>query len=104
MPKDEKNRRYFMSDETIPRRFYYEVENWVKEGEHPRRRKRISEDDLATMDFAVFKVTPEDNLTGVTYTTVYGPADDWEFIEGILAYDYGEEGSKIAPDAAAAAA
>jgi hypothetical protein len=95
-----KEKRYFMSDENIPRRYFYEVENWVKEQEHPRRRARITEDDLPHVDFMVIKVIPEDNLTDVSYNTVWGPFDDWAFIEGILAYDYGDEGSRLYPRAA----
>jgi hypothetical protein len=89
-----------MSDENIPRRYFYEVDSWVREQEHPRRRKRLNEDDLAFVDFVVFKIIPEDQPTDVSYITVYGPMEDWESIEGILAYDYGEEGSRLYPTAA----
>lgn len=98
MPEDNEG-RYFMSDENIPRRYHYKVVDWVRAGEHPRRRKKIKESDLPFMDFAVLEVNVEGDNTDVSYVTVYGPADDWEFIEGVLAYDYGEEGSRMAPAA-----
>ena len=97
MAKDEK---HFMSDENIPRRYNYEIENWVKEQEHPRRRKRLRDEDLPSVDFMTVKVTPEAEPTDVSYITIWGPFDDWEFVEGILAYDYGSEGSRIYPTAA----
>lgn len=102
MPTDENGRKYFMTDENIPRRHFYEVDNWVREQEHPRRRTRISEDDLPDVDFMVLKVQPEQDLTDVSYITIWGPFDDWDFVEGILGYDYGAEGSRIYPTASAA--
>lgn len=101
MPTDEKRRKYFMSDENIPRRYYYEVDTWVKEKEHPRRRKRLGDDDLVTVDFMTVKVIPEQDSTDVSYITIWGPFPDWDFIEGILGYDYGSEGSRIYPTLAA---
>jgi len=56
---------------------------------------RLTEDDLHDVDFAVFGVWLEGKPTDVSYVTVYGPIDDWETLEGILAYDFGEEGSLI---------
>lgn len=100
MPIDENGKRYFMSDENIPRRHFYEVENWVKEKEHPRRRVRFNDSDLTHVDFMVIKVIPEQDLTDVSYNTIWGPFPDWEFLEGILAYDYGSEGSRVYPTAA----
>lgn len=73
----------------------YEIDTWVKEGEHPRRRSRISEDDLPHVDFMVVKITPIDKPTDVSYDTLWGPFEDWDFVEGILEYDYGDEGSRI---------
>lgn len=100
MPKDEKGKRYFMTDEKIPRRMFYEIENWVKDNEHPKRRTSIKDDDLPHVDFAVVKITPEQDFTDVSYNTIWGPFPDWQFIEGILAYDYGSEGSRTYPVAA----
>lgn len=66
----------------------------MKAGEHPRRRsgKRITEGDLPQVDFMVVKVTKVDD-DEASYDTLWGPFDDWGFIEGFLAYDYGAEGS-----------
>jgi hypothetical protein len=100
VPKDENNKRYFMSDENIPRRHYYKVENWVKSDEWPRRRKRLTDEDLSEIDFMTVEVTPEAKPTDVSYITIWGPFPDWTFVEGILAYDYGSEGSRIYPTAA----
>jgi len=92
----------FMSDENIPRRYNYKVYNWVKEKEHPRRRKRIKESELDTVDFMVVEVEPEDKKQEVTYITIWGPFEDWQNVEGILGYDYGTEGSRIYPTSKAA--
>jgi hypothetical protein len=42
------------------------------------------------------KVTKEDDPSDVTFVTLYGPFEDWDMIEGMLGYDYGEEGSLFA--------
>jgi hypothetical protein len=74
----------------------------VKAGEHPRRRsgRRIKERDLPQVDFMVVRVTDEspdvDDKDKVTYNTLWGPFDDWPFVEGFLTYDYGVEGSLFA--------
>lgn len=102
MPQEKDGRRYFMSNENIPRRYYYEVDTWVKEQEHPRRRKRIGDQDLVSVDFMTIKIIPEQDITDVSYNTIWGPFEDWDFVEGILAYDYGSEGSRIYPTVAAA--
>lgn len=94
MPIDENDKRYFMSSENIPRRYFYEVETWVKDREFPRRRKRITDEDLPTVDFMVVKIIPEEDRMNVTYNTIFGPFDEWDFLEAILAYDYGDEGSR----------
>jgi hypothetical protein len=93
-----------MTDENIPRRMYYTVEDWVKMGEWPKREKHLDETDLPTVDFMTVQIKPEDDALNPTYITVWGPMEDWDFVEGILAYDYGEEGSRIYPGAASAAA
>lgn len=93
MPRDDDGKRYFMSDEKIPRKHYYSVDSWVREGEFPRRRKRLNQPDLAHMDLAVFKVYPAEQPTRVGYVTVFGPWETWEDVEGVLEYDFGEEGS-----------
>lgn len=96
MPADNEGRRYFMSRENIPRRYYYEVDSWVRAGSWPNREDgELTEADLEKMDFAVFRIIPDGKPTAVSFETVYGPAEDWLFIEGILGYDYGEEGSRL---------
>lgn len=94
MPNDGAGRGTFDSDKDDPEPYKYEVVNWVKAGEHPRRRsgRRIKEKDLPQVDFMVVKATKQDD-DQTTYDTLWGPFDDWDFIEGFLAYDYGEEGS-----------
>lgn len=85
----------FNSEGKQPRRFIYQVEQWVRSGEHPRRRsgKRIKQEDLPQVDFMVVGSHPEDEPDNITYDTVWGPFDDWDYLEGFLAYDYGDEGS-----------
>lgn len=95
MPTDEKG-KYFMSQENIPRRYHYDVEYWSKEGEK-KQRKRLTDEDLMKVDMMLIKITPDEDPTDVQYQTVWGPMEDWNFIEGILGYDYGEEGSRLAP-------
>lgn len=99
MPYDKAGRGEFESgeDDSVP--YKYEVVNWVKAGEHPRRRsgRRIKEKDLPQVDFMVVRVTnddPEaDDKDKKSYNTLWGPFDDWAFVEGFLSYDYGVEGS-----------
>lgn len=94
------SRRTFTSAESEPRTYGYEVESWVKDGEHPKRRMSIKDDDLPTVDFMTVKVISTDEPTDVSYITVWGPFPSWDFVEEILGYDYGDEGSRIYPRAA----
>jgi hypothetical protein len=71
----------------------YKVLNWVKEREWPRRRKRIGTGDLPKVDFMLVEVYPDDEPDNISYNTVWGPMDNWDFVESYLAYDYGEDGS-----------
>jgi hypothetical protein len=85
-----------MADRNIPERYNYEITTWVKEGDKSRkRRKKITEDDLKDVDFMIVKSHPENDPKDVTYNTVWGPFEDWHFLEGFLAYDYGDEGSLL---------
>lgn len=79
------------------RKFNYEIESWVKQGDFPHRRsgKRLKVDDLHNVDFMVVRSSPEDEPDNQTFDTVWGPFDDWDFLEGFLAYDYGDEGSLL---------
>ena len=97
MPYDKAGRGTFETDEDEPKPYKYEVVKWVKEGEHPRRRsgRRIREKDLATVDFMIVKSTKVDD-DETSYDTLYGPFDDWDFVEGFLRYDYGADGSLFA--------
>lgn len=94
MPYNGAGKGSFRSDENIPNTFDYEIVNWVRVLEHPRRRsgKRIKENELPYVDFMVVKVTKRDDKVE-SYDTLYGPIEDWDTLEGFLAYDYGEEGS-----------
>ena len=92
-----------MADRKIPQRYNYEITSWVRDDDTSRkRRKKITDDDLINVDFMVVKSHPEDDPEDITYNTVWGPFEDWDFLEGFLAYDYGEEGS-LMPGAASPA-
>src|SRR5438477_316569 len=92
MPEDETG-KYFMSEEKVPHRYYYEIDSWVKEREYPKRRTKITDEDLPSVDFMAVKIRKEDD-DKISYETVWGPMEDYEFIEAILSYDFGDEGSR----------
>ena len=89
-----------MSQENIPRRYHYQVESWIKEDEYPKQRKRLTDENLMEVDQMLVKIIPDEDPADVQYQTVWGPMEDWDFIEGILGYDYGEDGSRVMPKAA----
>lgn len=93
MPPLGNGRGTFTPEGGDDRAHIYKVLNWVKEREWPRRRKRIKDTDLPSVDFMLVEVYPEDEPENISYNTVWGPFDDWDFLEGYLAYDYGEDGS-----------
>lgn len=97
MPNDGSGRGTFDSDKDDAEPYKYEVVKWVKSGEHPRRRsgRRLTEKQLPEVDFMVVKVIKEDD-DETTFDTLWGPFDDWDFVEGFLGYDYGAEGSLAA--------
>ena len=71
--------------------FHYEIEKWrVEGGEY---QDQITESDLPHVGDMIVKITDiEDEL--VYYQTIQGPMDDWQFIEDVLEYDFGKEGSR----------
>lgn len=95
MAYDKAGKGEFESEGKNKRRYRYEIDQWNKEDEFPRRRsgKRITQGDLPDVNFLTVKSTPVDEPDKAQYSTVWGPFDDWDFLEEYLAYDYGEEGS-----------
>lgn len=92
MPYDKKEKKgTFQTDQNNPQTLEYEVYNWVKEGRSTKRRTEISDKDLVHVNFMVVQVkTPNGKLY---FDTIWGPFPDWEFVEGLLVYDFGAEGS-----------
>jgi hypothetical protein len=71
--------------------FHYEVESW--KDAQGNQHTDIEDSDLPNVDFMILKVTNID--TGQSdYETISGPMVDWEYVEDILEYDWGEEGSR----------
>jgi len=81
----------FQTDQNNPVTLEYEVNSWVHDGPSRKRRKVIGTSDLPRVDFMVVQVTAPNGK--IYFDTIWGPFPDWEFIEGLLAYDFGSEGS-----------
>lgn len=79
------------------RGFYdYEIIDWkhLDETEKHGTAEDLSDRNLHNVDEVTVRITNTE--TGqVSYQTVQGPFDDWEFVEEVLERDYGGEGSRI---------
>jgi|ERR1700728_903199 len=96
MPNDGHGKGTFTPDSGDTDQHYYEIESWVRAGSYPDRETEIETRELPEVDFMVVKVWRAGNEQDVSYDTVWGPFDDWDFLEGYLEYDFGEKGSLFA--------
>lgn len=67
--------------------------DWKETGEGKEREGTGENIDPPRTEEVVLEI--ENTATGeLLYETIYGPFEDWDFIEDILEYDFGSEGSR----------
>jgi hypothetical protein len=71
--------------------YNYSVEKW-KELDGPYR-EEIDESDLSKVEHMTIQIEDQDSGE-IGYQNIVGPMESWEFVEDILGYDWGEEGSR----------
>jgi hypothetical protein len=78
----------FQADET-GKEYFYEFVHWREQGGD----YRTDDPDLTKVDDLVVRITDPSNDKEY-YETITGPMEDWDFVEDILEYDFGKEGSR----------
>ncbi len=78
------------------RGFYdYEVIDWRHLNSPDEVKDGDSLTDRNTHNVHEVTIRIEHTESKITsYETIRGPFDDWDFVEDVLEYDYGEEGSR----------
>lgn len=71
----------------------YEVVSWWDMQHNQRSASTYAEGNFMRTDRLIVKVTDEDGKT--QHVGMHGPFRNKEFIEEVLAYDFGDEGSLI---------
>ena len=75
--------------------YNYEVVDWIGRNEDEKHGtgEDLTESDLPTAAEVIVKI--EDEESGdVYYETITGEFENWQFIDDILEFDFGSEGSR----------